>query len=496
MDSLRLKNYRCFDDTGKVNLKPLTFLLGKNSSGKSSFLKFFPLLKQSVGIKRNGVFLWLSNDVDFKDFKNTVKNGEGDIEIEFEINDFEAGTSYNQKTTLEVSFVISSKGNNLDVLKSMTFKFAGQTIYIWSENDNYLNMTKAKIQVNNLEFTTTKEDTYLYNTTGLLPRLFFASQTDDEVSVYSSLWCEKQLDDQLGGRAKLGIRSYEKIYRTVFLGNVNDTTSFLQKHLKKLNIEDVDWKYINDLYLYYHTNNIIDAVNENLVKLSSRTSYIRPLRATAERYYRFQNYAVDEIDSDGKNLGMYLYNLSKGDFEKFQKWTDDIFRFKLSLKPSEGHVEMLIEEENKPPRNMVDIGFGYTQILPTIAIIWKSLYMDFPSIHRKYRVDKNEHLVVIEQPELHLHPAMQGKFAKMLAKIIMDSSIHYRDLRIIIETHSETILNKIGEMIEIGELDKEKVNVVLFNASEEEGKYIKSASFTKDGYLTDWPLGFLSDNVY
>ena len=42
MDSLRLKNYRCFDDTGKVDLKPLTFLLGKNSSGKSSFLKFFP----------------------------------------------------------------------------------------------------------------------------------------------------------------------------------------------------------------------------------------------------------------------------------------------------------------------------------------------------------------------------------------------------------------------------------------------------------------------
>ena len=121
--------------------------------------------------------------------------------------------------------------------------------------------------------------------------------------------------------------------------------------------------------------------------------------------------------------------------------------------------------------------------------------MDFPS--RRYKANKDEHLVVIEQPELHLHPAMQGKFAKMLAKIIMDSSAQHRDLRIIIETHSETILNKIGEMIEIGELDKEKVNVVLFNATDEnEEKYVKSTTFTDDGYLTDWPLGFLSDHVY
>ena len=495
MDSLRLKNYRCFDDTGKVDLKPLTFLLGKNSSGKSSFLKFFPLLKQSVGIKRNGVFLWLSNDVDFKDFKNTVKDGEGDIEIEFIINDFGGNYGLIRKTQLEVSFVISSKGNNLDSLTALSLKFFGQTIRIEIEKESYLDMSRVKVQINGQNISTNDEKIYFYNTTGLLPRLFFASQVDDEISVYNSMWCEKQLDKHFGDREKLRSRAYERIYRNTFLGDLDQTISYL-KRCQQISTDGIDWLYINNLYLCYHINNIVDAVNSYILNLAAKTSYIRPLRATAERYYRFQNYAVDEIDSDGKNLGMYLYNLSKDAFEKFQKWTEDIFKFKVSLKPSEGHVEMLIEEENKPPRNMVDIGFGYTQILPTIAIIWKSLYMDFPSIHSKYRVDRNEHLVVIEQPELHLHPAMQGKFAKMLAKIIMDSFVQHRDLRIIIETHSEIILNKIGEMIEIGELEKEKVNVVLFNACGEEEKYIESASFTDDGYLTNWPLGFLSDNVY
>lgn len=83
MDTLQLTNYRKFKDTGVVHLKPITFLVGANSSGKSSFLKFFPLLKQSLGVNRNGTFLWYSSDVDFKDFLNTVHNGEGNIEIGF-----------------------------------------------------------------------------------------------------------------------------------------------------------------------------------------------------------------------------------------------------------------------------------------------------------------------------------------------------------------------------------------------------------------------------
>ena len=69
MDTLQLTNYRKFKDTGVIHLKPITFLVGANSSGKSSFLKFFPLLKQSLGVNRNGTFLWYSSDVDFKDFR-------------------------------------------------------------------------------------------------------------------------------------------------------------------------------------------------------------------------------------------------------------------------------------------------------------------------------------------------------------------------------------------------------------------------------------------
>jgi AAA15 family ATPase/GTPase len=43
MDAIRLKNLRSLEDTGFIDLKPITFLLGSNSSGKSTFLRSLPL---------------------------------------------------------------------------------------------------------------------------------------------------------------------------------------------------------------------------------------------------------------------------------------------------------------------------------------------------------------------------------------------------------------------------------------------------------------------
>ena len=48
MESIRIKNFRSLQDTGNIDLKPITILVGKNSAGKSTFLRTFPLFKQSV----------------------------------------------------------------------------------------------------------------------------------------------------------------------------------------------------------------------------------------------------------------------------------------------------------------------------------------------------------------------------------------------------------------------------------------------------------------
>ena len=70
MDSIRLQRLRCLSDTGEIKIKPITILVGENSSGKSTFLRFFPLLKQSVESRTIGPVLWNGRLVDFGNYKD------------------------------------------------------------------------------------------------------------------------------------------------------------------------------------------------------------------------------------------------------------------------------------------------------------------------------------------------------------------------------------------------------------------------------------------
>jgi AAA15 family ATPase/GTPase len=73
MDSIRVERLRSLSDTGDIKIKPLTVLLGQNSSGKSSFLRVFPLLKQSVESRTTGPILWSGRLVDFGSFNDAHK---------------------------------------------------------------------------------------------------------------------------------------------------------------------------------------------------------------------------------------------------------------------------------------------------------------------------------------------------------------------------------------------------------------------------------------
>ena len=60
-----------------------------------------------------------------------------------------------------------------------------------------------------------------------------------------------------------------------------------------------------------------------------------------------------------------------------------------------------------------------------------------------------------------------------------------------IETHSETIINRIGRRIREGKLDSKDVNVVIFEKSVQDiNTTVKQTGFDDKGRLKDWPIGF------
>ena len=103
--------------------------------------------------------------------------------------------------------------------------------------------------------------------------------------------------------------------------------------------------------------------------------------------------------------------------------------------------------------------------------------------------DKN--ILLMEQPELHLHPAMQAKVADTLIKTVNMTREADECATLIVETHSQAIINRIGRRIREGYILPEDVNVILFSKDQEyKNSIIKQISYTEQGQLKDWPYGF------
>lgn len=87
MNQISIKNVRSLEDIPTLDLKPLTVLLGKNSSGKSTFLRIFPLLKQSCSLMTRGVLSFFGDFVDFGEFKDIKTSNITDdfIELGFDV---------------------------------------------------------------------------------------------------------------------------------------------------------------------------------------------------------------------------------------------------------------------------------------------------------------------------------------------------------------------------------------------------------------------------
>nr|WP_256595004.1 DUF3696 domain-containing protein [Sebaldella termitidis] len=242
-------------------------------------------------------------------------------------------------------------------------------------------------------------------------------------------------------------------------------------------------KYYN-LFLAYNLYKINMNISITLCKIIENVEYITPLRAMSERYYRI-NSNIRKIDPSGRNLATYISNFSETDMIKLKKWLIENFQFSIDLKESTGHNSIkVIDASNNEGANIIDTGFGYSQILPILINLWEISNKTNKS--RQY--DKNLKILLIEQPELHLHPAFQAKLTDVIINLV-EKTKEKIDFRIIMETHSETIINRICNQIGKGNLNKEDISLLIFE-KEKIGTVIKEAEFDDEGYLTNWPYGF------
>ena len=328
-------------------------------------------------------------------------------------------------------------------------------------------------------------------------------------------YCSKRLSN----KGRLSKISSDWTYnKKEFLKILQDSKlTSLQKKAMTWNEDSREFKEIYNALAILHTINSLDAIDEEIRSMYSNCSYIAPMRAAANRYYRTQGLQVRDVDPYGKNLQEFISSLNGNREKAYRNFTEKVLGLQVVVKNNAGHQQIILKSKNGE-NNMTDVGFGYSQILPIITKLWHSNYSLLKDNRLKFYYWKELffNTILIEQPELHLHPAMQARTADILMMVLTEleemneRNKETRDKNgryplskcsssLIVETHSQAIINRIGRRIREKRFSADKVNILMFEKNQETGKTeIKEIKYNENGQLTNWPLGFFepNDDIY
>lgn len=165
-------------------------------------------------------------------------------------------------------------------------------------------------------------------------------------------------------------------------------------------------------------------------------------------------------------------------YQQTQYWMRQIIpNFEMDLTPIEASDQVQALFGNLPGQDLVrpsNIGFG---LIYTLPIIVAALVAPAGS------------LLIVENPEAHLHPASQSAMGRFLAHVAAAG------VQVVVETHSDHILNGVRVAVRKGawgrSIGADQVSIQFFIPANERGPHrIETPRLYPSGGITPWPSGF------
>lgn len=222
----------------------------------------------------------------------------------------------------------------------------------------------------------------------------------------------------------------------------------------------------------------------------SKIIYLGPVRRLAQRDYIWAGRMPAHIGDDGAKAvdaliasGVALQQARKRKqvsppeaelFEQTVHWLKEMNLAQgLAVKSlgASARYELLIENHGELS-NIKDVGVGVSQVLPVIVA---ALFA------------KRGHIVLIEEPETHLHPLAQSVLANLFAQISKE-----RNVQFIVETHSEHLFRRMQTLMARQEIQSEDA-VMYFVERDGKSASIRKLSIDEYGRVLNWPDSFFGD---
>lgn len=439
---LRIKNFKAWKDTGVVRMAPLTVIFGANSAGKSSIGHLLLALKQTVVSSDRKRALHTGDDtslIDLGMFTDCLYGHNSQVELDFTL-EWTLPQPLRVKNPLEPAQTF--EGNILKLQTSLTATPTGLP-------------QVRKIQYNLRNDTT--PDPVLSAT--------LTQSSDGKVSLKTPPYRLSFAD----GR-KWPLEAPEKFYR------ISDRSLARYKNAD----------FLAEFAL---------AVERGLEKLS----YLGPLRDHPRRTYGWSGNTPDGVGPRGEYAIASILaaeaagrTLNRGYKKKNQPFAEFIASWLVDL----GVIETFTIERTAPGRKdfdvkvktlggrtevaLPDVGFGVSQVLPALV---QAFYCEPGSI------------VWIEQPEIHLHPQVQAELADVFISAVQSyEGGRPRQVQLIVETHSEHLLNRLQRRIAEGTISPDQV-AIYFARAGNKGASLEALEVNEDGDITNWPENFFGDEM-
>lgn len=428
LEQLEIENFKCFKTKKTFDFGRITVLTGANSSGKSTVMQAILGAIQTDGFpfyySPNGKYVNLG---DFKEMVNYL-NIHNPISVNIKVKEDE------------------------NIIKTL-----------WTEdNINFLpQLYMLELDSNDIFIKCT-----IIEKSILLFIFQFKEKIDfDYIEKYLKKYLEND-DIRLNYKWKITQNVLE-----LFL-NIEDISDFVFTHLPWF-----DTSQEANLYSKYILSPITK-INNYLYDILDREenfNFIGPSRNTPIRTYLEKNKLDFKIGVEGEGYIDQIVDWEKRSNGKIEKLVEvlkdlDLLEEIKVNRLSGGRFELLVRSKNsKILTSLTNVGFGVSQFLP---IIVADLQLS------------NNSTLFLAEPEIHLHPSIQAKFADYLIKKITTTEKNY-----VIETHSEYFLNRLRLAIVKGELKKEDFKI-YFLENNGDDTTVSDIDFTKTGAIKNAPRNF------
>ncbi|RLC03839.1 MAG: hypothetical protein DRI57_28770 [Deltaproteobacteria bacterium] len=473
ISEISLENFKAFSQLKGLNIKPVTILCGANSCGKSSVLQSILLMKQSLESRNlNQPLLLNGRFVQLGTFRNIIFEKDPDREISFEFfskirTEYMAEYIFKGQRQIPWRDIFreilttrdySDKDTEYDVRYKVSLKAQ-------EEKKNTDKLIKPFV-IKNLSFN--------FKTEKVFPSISLEMTHDMEDS-YLIRWKKLRLETENEVENEGGELSASFDFANIF------PTAIKADEKRRQPLESL----------------ISLRITEIMKKIFDSYSYIGPLREKPSRKYLFED-EILEIGLKGENAAYIYLTEQHTDIDQhyfYDKSSDAFVRQGLKLGTAvqqwlnamnikafnpEFLGEMISLRLNSSLSSMVrvniaDVGFGVSQIFP---IILEGLRMP-----RGYTL-------LLEQPEIHLHPNLQMQMADYFISLALSGK------NIIAETHSDHVVNRLVRRIvedESGQL--QNMIGIYFLKSSENGAVFEEIHIDESQGITNWPEDFFDQTA-